>query len=609
MSAPETAGDRRSRSSSSMSRAVRFPLGRLVPIISLGTVVILVFAAIAGAVYYERSYKEQSIKEALAQANVLASTVTAALVFGDDDAAQEYVNALEADSEIRAVAVYDASGALVAGYSRGGDDVVPTRAPAHGDRLDGDILNLSVPVVQFGKPLGTVFLSAVTEPLASRLTRYGAIGTVVAMAVLVVGILGAAHRVLGRSNRELAELNASLQAQIVEREKAEEALRQSQKMEALGQLSGGIAHDFNNFLTIIRSNLYLLDRRLKSGNSDVSRFITMAHEGVERASAVTQRILAFSRRQALTPRPVDLSHLIAELMPLLKNSIGESVRLETILDATWWTACDQHQMESVILNLLVNARDAMPNGGRVTIATENIHLASSPGRDLPAGDYVRLRVRDTGIGMTDDVRQRAVDPFFTTKPEGQGTGLGLSMIYGYVSQSQGKLDIESRVGEGTTITILMPRLIDVPEEIDADILRPPAREQPVSSSGKPTVLVVEDEELVRMLAAECFRERDYTVIECGDGDSALRLLRSGQQIDMLMSDIRLPGLDGCRLASYALAERSARHVILVTGYHEEPIPDELRNVGVRVYYKPYDLDELVACADELLRRQKPRPAV
>ncbi|MGD0144866.1 MAG: ATP-binding protein, partial [Rhizomicrobium sp.] len=229
--------------------------------------------------------------------------------------------------------------------------------------------------------------------------------------------------------------------------------------EAIGQLSGGIAHDFNNLLTIMRGNLQLLEKRLAQGRTDVQRYLDGANEGFRRAANLTQRILAFSRRQPLSPRPVNLSDLVSGMTELLRHSVGERVEIATRLEAKWWTLCDANQMENVIINLAINARDAMPDGGRLFIETDDMHadapLAGVEG--MLGGEYVRLRVSDTGEGMTEDVRQKAIDPFFTTKPQGQGTGLGLSMTFGYIRQSNGYMKIDSELGNGTSLTIFMPQ--------------------------------------------------------------------------------------------------------------------------------------------------------
>jgi signal transduction histidine kinase len=286
------------------------------------------------------------------------------------------------------------------------------------------------------------------------------------MAALLVAVLASAHRTLTRANaalekqaEDLAETNRRLHAEIEEREKAEDALRHSQKMEAIGQLSGGVAHDFNNLLTIIKGNLQLLQRRMIQGRTDVQRYVDSAMEGLNRAAVLTQRLLAFSRRQPLSPQPVNLSRLVANMQELLRHSVGDKVEIACQLDAEWWTLCDPNQMENVILNLAINARDAMSGGGKVFIQTSDIQLenAATAYEDIMKGDYVRLSVRDTGSGMPEEVLNKAIDPFFTTKPLGQGTGLGLSVSFGYIRQSNGYLNIESEVGKGTTITILMPR--------------------------------------------------------------------------------------------------------------------------------------------------------
>jgi signal transduction histidine kinase len=305
-----------------------------------------------------------------------------------------------------------------------------------------------------------------TDSLQRRLARYGAVMLLAVMAALMLTVLATGQLALAKANRELeqkagdlANANRKLQSEMEERAKAEDALRQSQKMEAIGQLSGGIAHDFNNLLTIVKGNLQLMQRRIAQGRTDVQRYVDSATEGLNRAANLTQRILAFSRRQPLSPQPVNLSRLIEDMAELLRHSVGHNVVLETRLAADWWTLCDPNQMENVLLNLAINARDAMPEGGKLSIETSNRRV-ETPRRsfeEVAAGDYVRVTVHDSGTGMTEEVRRKAIDPFFTTKPLGQGTGLGLSMSFGYVRQSNGSFTIDSEPGKGTTITILMPR--------------------------------------------------------------------------------------------------------------------------------------------------------
>jgi len=285
----------------------------------------------------------------------------------------------------------------------------------------------------------------------------------VTMGALVIAVLSISQAALTQRAEELSRVNARLKDEMTERQRTEEALHQSQKMEAIGQLSGGIAHDFNNLIMIVKGNLRLLRKRFDPVAHSAGSYIASAEEALDRAAHLTQRILAFSRRQPLSPRPVRLSDLVDGMSELIRHSVGEKIEIETHLNAQWWTRCDVNQMENVILNLAINARDAMPNGGRLVVETSDRHLARTPPgvADFVPGDYVALSVRDTGVGMSEEVRERALDPFFTTKPLGKGTGLGLSMTFGYVRQSSGYLRIESRPGEGATVTILMPRIEEV----------------------------------------------------------------------------------------------------------------------------------------------------
>jgi signal transduction histidine kinase len=388
-------------------------------------------------------------------------------VFNDDRAAQEYVDALEANPALEAAAVYGTKGALVASYVRRGAPPAPKAVkpgPAH---YANDTVEIAVPVTQGALVVGSVYLRATTESTQRRMSRYGGILLLAIMAALVLAVFAGSQQELARANRQLegratdlAQANERLYAEMEERAKAEEALRQSQKMEAVGQLSGGIAHDFNNLLTIMRGNLQLLEKRLAQGRTDVQRYLDGANEGFRRAAYLTQRILAFSRRQPLSPQPVNLSSLVSGMMELLRHSVGERVEIDTKLNAGWWTLCDANQMENVIINLAINARDAMPAGGRLSVETEDVRV-DAPLADvegMTSGEYVRLRVSDTGQGMTEEVRQKAIDPFFTTKPQGQGTGLGLSMTFGYIRQSNGFLKIDSELGKGTALTIFMPRI-------------------------------------------------------------------------------------------------------------------------------------------------------
>ncbi|HWY61462.1 MAG TPA: ATP-binding protein [Rhizomicrobium sp.] len=433
------------------------------PIIAaLMAALLLVIAGIAMARYEDQLYAAQQTRDVMEQAEILAASVTAAVSFGDPSAAQEYVVALEANPDLKAAGVYDGNGNLFAQFSRGQTLPPGMAAAAFGSQgvvVAGNTMTVGVPVAMDGHAIGAVTLIATTEPAQRRIARYAGLVLLVTMGALVIGVLAFSQAALSRRAAELSHVNVRLQNEMSERQKTEEALRQSHKMEAVGQLSGGIAHDFNNLIMIAQSNLRMIQKKAASGGSQSGTYVVSANEALDRAAGLTQRILAFSRRQPLSPQPARLSDLVGGMGELLRHSVGEKVKIETRLEARWWTLCDINQMENVILNLAINARDAMPEGGVLTIAIRDVTLKKSPPdvSEFVPGDYVALSISDTGEGMSDDVRQRALDPFFTTKPQGKGTGLGLSMTFGYVRQSNGYLVIESAPRKGATITIYMPR--------------------------------------------------------------------------------------------------------------------------------------------------------
>src|SRR5712664_2845808 len=372
----------------------------------------------------------------------------------------------------------------------------------------------------------------------------------------------------------------------------EEALRQSQKMEAVGQLTGGIAHDFNNLLTGIVGSLDLLQTRLNQGRTDnVARYIDAARTSANRAAALTHRLLAFARRQPLIPKSVDVNQLVVSLEDLLRRTIGETIDLRIVAaNDLWSTLCDPNQLESALLNLAINARDAMPDGGRLTIATANARLDSVTA-DTPAllpGDYICIGVTDTGVGMSAEVALRAFDPFFTTKPIGQGTGLGLSMIYGFARQSNGHATIDSQIGQGTSVKLYLPRH-------HGDIAAPhaaAAKAAEHAATGE-TVLVVEDEPVVRAVIVEMLGEQGYQTLEAVDGPSGLRILRANARIDLLVTDVGLPGMNGRQLADQARETRPDLKVLFITGYAESvAISDGFLQPGMEMITKPFDLDNL-----------------
>ncbi|QTI79614.1 response regulator [Roseomonas marmotae] len=394
---------------------------------------------------------------------------------------------------------------------------------------------------------------------------------------------------------ELSVANAQLRAESAQREAAEAALRQSQKMEAVGQLTGGIAHDFNNLLTGIMGSLDMVQGLVARGEvTGVGRYVGAAMASASRAAALTHRLLAFSRRQTLAPRPLAPSRLVEGMEELLARTVGPMIAVETALAEDAGTIlCDPNQLENALLNLAINARDAMPAGGRLRIGTADIEIGAALAAqlDLPAGPYVVLAVQDTGTGMPPEVAARAFDPFFTTKPIGEGTGLGLSMIYGFAKQSGGSVRIDSTVGQGTVVRLYLPRHDGCCEEERAPDGAPAAA--PRAEQGE-TVLVVDDEPVIRMLVTEVLRELGYAALEAADGDSALAVLRAKGRLDLLVTDVGLPGgLNGRQLADAARVTRPGLKVLFITGFAESAALDSGRlEAGMQVMTKPFSLDAL-----------------
>jgi len=426
---------------------------RSMPWTALIGALVLLMAGVAMALYEEQLYQMQRVREAREDAEILAASETAALSFNDRKAAEEYVNSVKVNSEIEAVGVYTSDGAPLAGFVRSGAAPLPARlVRAEPPKFENERVIITTPVVQQATALGMVYLRARAEPMVNRALRKAILALLVIMAVIVIAGLGSAQVRLQRQAAHLEDANRRLHSEMEERAKAEAALRQSQKMEAIGQLSGAIAHDFNNLLMIVKGNLHLLQRKMKLPNDD--RHIHAAMEGIRRAAALTQRILAFSRKQDLSPTRLQLSDLIVNMDDLIRSSLKEDIEVVRDLRAQSWVVLDRNQMENVLLNLVINARDAMPDGGKLFLTTEDVEMTDDP--EVPAGSYVKLVVRDTGVGMSDEVRAKALDPFFTTKPTGQGTGLGLSTTFGFISQSGGTMSIDSALGKGTAIAIFLP---------------------------------------------------------------------------------------------------------------------------------------------------------
>jgi signal transduction histidine kinase/CheY-like chemotaxis protein len=533
----------------------------------------------------EQSYRAQKLDETRVQAAILAANVTAALDFGDTVAAQESADALRANPQLRAAGVYDGAGRLFAGYRRGGG-ALPQRLLPVADQPE-NMVQAIVPVERAGQRIGSVYLSAQVDPLSRRVARYGLIGLLVVMASLVVVVLGVAHTALRRANRELSDTNTALQTQIVERANAEEALRQAQKMQALGQLTGGIAHDFNNLLTVIQGSADILKRPALADDKRV-RFAEAIVQTAARAAALTGQLLAFARRQPLRPKVVHLNDRIGAMLELLGRTLGARFEVRTALtDGLCQVEVDPTQLEVAVLNIVVNARDAMPEGGDIVIRTREAAATEIAGD----GRAVALSVTDTGSGIDAETLARVFEPFFTTKNVGKGTGLGLSQVYGFAKQSGGDVQIESEVGAGTTVTMLLP-CTDKPLEEAAG---PTAAAHP---ERRGRILLVEDNEEVGAFAESMLSELGHSVVRARNADEAIAAIEAGTVFDVMFSDVMMPGLSGIELAKIIRARRPGLPIVLTTGYSEQIA--RTGSEDLPVVLKPYRPDNLVRALDDAL---------
>ncbi|MCW5681339.1 MAG: CHASE3 domain-containing protein [Xanthobacteraceae bacterium] len=422
---------------------------------------------------------------------------------------------------------------------------------------------------------------------------------VLASVLLVLVMIFAVFTIMSRYIRELV-------SETAKRASAETRIRQMQKMEAVGQLTGGIAHDFNNMLAIVIGSLSLMQKRLARGDTDVSKYSDAAMEGAQRAATLTSRLLAFSRQQPLQPATLDLNKLVAGMSELLRRTIGENVQMETVLaGGLWRTHADPGEVENAILNLCVNARDAMPGGGKLTIETANCYLDeaySSEHPGVPAGQYVLIAVSDTGSGMSTDIANRAFDPFFTTKPTGKGTGLGLSQVYGFVKQTGGHVKIYSEVDHGTTIKIYLPRTQRAEDIVST-------QPKPALPTGDPTViiLVVEDEDRVRLVSVAALRELGYTVLHADSGPSALEVLKKNPGVNLLFTDIVMPGMNGRALATEAEKLNPGMRILYTTGYtHNAVVHNGVVDSDAQLIVKPYTIDQLALKVREVLAGESRR---
>ena len=571
------------------------PLARLadrwrnVPLVA-GMIALTLLVAGLGVIFNSAAdYDRQKRQETVVQARILAANVTAALDFGDARTAQESVDALALNPQVSAAGVYDAAGRLFAGYTRT-PGLLAARAGAEGHH-GGNVVEANAPVARGGARIGSVYLQVVREPTARRVARYSVIGFLIILASLVVLVLGIAQTALRRANRELAEragalgeANSQLEVQMEERAKAEEQLRQAQKMQALGQLTGGIAHDFNNLLTVIQGSADML-RRPAIEEAKRIRYANAIVQTAGRAAALTSQLLAFARRQPLKPQRVDLNHRITAMTDLLDRALGERILVRTdFADASCPVEVDPAQLESAVLNIAVNARDAMPDGGTLTIATGRTQLAD--GRNAAC-----LSIADTGGGIPADMLEHVFEPFFTTKAVGKGTGLGLSQVYGFAAQSGGEVRVASEVGRGTVVTIVLP-CSDVEEALgatEAKQARAPAR------TGR--ILLVDDNEDVGQLAESLLTELGHSVVRATSGPEAL-LAAAREQFDAVLTDVVMPGMGGIELADRLATVLPAVPVVLSTGYS-----DQLARSGTGgrpILFKPYRMDALADALNKVL---------
>jgi signal transduction histidine kinase len=561
------------------------------PILALASLLALLIVGVAIAVINEQSLKVQTAREAGAQADLLASAVSGALAFDDRQAAQDYVDAVQVNPNVLAAAVYDENNQLVASFARAGEVIPPvaTSRPRTTVFQDGR-LYIVRPVQQGGQALGTARLRVLETPPAQRFSRIAGLMLVLGLGALVVVVLAVAQGALRRANRQLADraaelvrANSLLQQQMMEREKAEEALRQSQKMEAIGRLTGGIAHDFNNLLMVASSGIELLDR-----TEDPKRRRTLSagvKQAVERGAALTRQLLAFARRSPLQAEVLDLRVHIEGLRFLLERSLREDIEVVLDLDDHLWPVeADRGELELALLNLAVNARDAMPQGGRLTVS----------GCNLPAGedepDRVCLKVADTGAGMSDVVASRVFEPFFTTKEVGRGTGLGLSQVYGFVRSSGGDISVESREGQGTTFTVCLPRTDKTPREAAPIVALTEGEARARRRSGG-RLLLVEDDDAVAAGVGHMLGDLGYRHVRVAAAAEALAALEKDPEFDLVFSDMVMPGeMDGLGLAQEVRRRLPDMPVLLTTGFSEAA--SAATGEAFRLLPKPYGIDSL-----------------
>ena len=558
-------------------------LGRLTipPWLAIAVALALLMLSFALGVYNALAARAETVRQATVQAEILASSLAAPLAFDDMQATHDYVAALGADPTVDVVGAYDSAGRLGASFHRA---VAPAPAanPLGRPSFAESTLSVAEPVGAGGLQLGSVYLRVEVEPLARRASRYIGLGSIIVMACLLVAVLATSQARLRLANRKLRE-------EIAERERAEAALRQAQKMEAMGQLTGGVAHDFNNLLMVVSSGLELMDRtedparreRLKQG----------IRQAVDRGANLTQQLLAFARKAPLKTEVVDLAAELAGMQQVLDRSLREDISVQVVGPSEVWPVeVDPAQFELAVLNIAINARDAMPRGGAITIRLSN------------EGDRVRAAIHDTGQGIAPEDLPRIFEPFFTTKPVGQGTGLGLSQVYGFARASGGEVQVESVLGQGTTVSLLLPRSRKAPQAAQP----PPAADaEPVARRRR--VLLVEDDERVAELVGEMLRQLGCETLLAVNAAAGLEAARATPDLDVMITDMVMPGeMGGLELAHRMREERPDVAVILSTGYSASAAAAAAE--GLRLLAKPYTFEALAAELDTALRGRSMAPS-
>ncbi|WP_374577313.1 response regulator [Phenylobacterium sp. J367] len=548
----------------------------------------------------EQVYRAQAARAAVVQAEILAASVTAALAFDDRPTMREYVDALRANRRIAAAAVYDTEGGPLVTYARRPTSPPPARLVDTVAAFRQGAAEVSVPVSEQGVRLGAVYLRTAREPFGDFLGRHSGLAVLTVVSLLMLGVITRSAAQLQRRAGELAEANEKLTVEMRERARAEEALRQSQKMEALGQLTGGIAHDFNNLLQVVHGAFELI-RRKPAETEKVAVWAGNGLQAAERGASLTRQLLAFSRAQKLELRPFIVSELIADMRDLITRSLGGDIELEFRLDDDALPVLsDRTQLELAVLNMAINARDAMPDGGRLVIATEVIQVP--PGHPVLDPDaYVELSVSDTGAGMPPEVAERAFDPFFTTKGVGKGTGLGLSQVYGVARQAGGQATIDSEPGQGTTVRLLLRRSQTPVEAVQAGR----SAQAPVLAPAEGAcVMVVDDDAEVRNLVRDTLELLGYRVIAADGGARALEMLAQDQP-DLVLMDFAMPGMNGAEAAALARERWPGLPIVFASGYADSAAVEAALGGQAVILRKPFEMDDLARTVAEGLKAQDP----